>query len=168
MAVPKAEINRRMERFREVCRRAGMRLTHQRTEVFRELAATDEHPDAETVYRGVSERVAAISRDTVYRTLATLEGQGLIRRAETCCGATRYDANIAPHHHFVCQQCGRVYDFKSPALDHLPIPKSVSALGAVESAHVQARGVCRKCRSKKNRGAGTRQRRPTVRAAPEA
>jgi len=55
-----------------------MKVTHQRTEIFRELAAGTEHPDAETVYQRVCKRVPSISRDTVYRTLSTLETKGLI------------------------------------------------------------------------------------------
>ena len=44
--------------------RAGMKVTHQRTEIFREVAGSDEHPDAETVYQRVRKRVTGISRDT--------------------------------------------------------------------------------------------------------
>ncbi|HPC94940.1 MAG TPA: transcriptional repressor [Sedimentisphaerales bacterium] len=145
MAVSKAEIERRMQRFAETCRKGGLKTTHQRMEVFRELAGTENHPDAETIYRHVRRRVPAISRDTVYRTLATLEDQGLVRKAEIVSGRARYDANTDHHHHFICTACGRVHDFYSPALDDLPIPRSVSALGRVESAQVQLRGVCTNC-----------------------
>jgi Fur family peroxide stress response transcriptional regulator len=81
MAVPKTEIERRMGRFTETCQANGLKVTHQRMEVFRELASTEDHPDAETIYQSVSRRVPAISRDTVYRTLATLEEYGLVRKA---------------------------------------------------------------------------------------
>lgn len=150
MAVSKAQIERRMERFVRMCRERGMKLTHQRMEVFRELAGTEEHPDAETLYQGVSERIPTISRDTVYRTLASLEEHGLVRKAEILANRGRYDANMDRHHHFVCIKCGRVRDFYSEAMDELPIPKSVTSLGRVESAHVQLRGLCSTCaRSKR-------------------
>ena len=60
-------------------------------------------------------------------------------------GRGRYDANMEHHHHFICTACGRVHDFYSPALDDLPIPRSVSSLGRVESAQVQLRGICTNC-----------------------
>jgi Fur family peroxide stress response transcriptional regulator len=145
MAVARAEIERRMQRFTEICRQNGMKVTHQRMEVFRELAGTEAHPDAETIYQGVSRRVPAISRDTVYRTLSTLEEQGLVRKAEILSARGRYDANMERHHHFVCTACGRVCDFYSAKLDDLPVPKSVKTLGRVESAHVQLRGICSAC-----------------------
>ena len=156
MVVSRTECARRMRQFAERCRRAEMKITRQRTEVFRELAGTDEHPDAETVYWRVSRRIAAISRDTVYRTLATLEKQGLVRRAETYTGAARYDANTAQHHHFVCSRCGRVCDFSSDALNDLPIPKAAAALGTITSAHVQVLGICRACQGRKTRSGRAR------------
>ena len=145
MAVSRTEIRRRLDRFAQTCHQTGLRITHQRTEVFRQLAASDKHPDAETVYRQVRRRVAGISRDTVYRTLSTLEAQGLVRRTEVLVGAARYDANTDLHHHFVCTVCGSVRDFRSAALDGLRVPKSVESLGSIESAHVQVRGVCSAC-----------------------
>ena len=145
MAVAKTEIERRMQRFAETCRRHGLKATHQRMEVFRELAGTDDHPDAETIYQSVSRRIPAISRDTVYRTLATLEEHGLVRKAEILASKGRYDANMDRHHHFVCVECGLVRDFYSAALDALPVPKTVTGLGRVESSHVQLRGLCKAC-----------------------
>jgi Fur family peroxide stress response transcriptional regulator len=134
-----------------------MKVTHQRTEIFRELSASVEHPDAETVYRGVCKRVPSISRDTVYRTLSTLVAEGLIRKVEPLFERARYDANLDRHHHFVCTVCGSVCDFYSEALDGLPIPESVKALGEIDSAHVQVRGICWSCASRKSK---RRRRRP--------
>jgi len=149
VAVSKAEIQRRMERFVETCRAKGMKVTHQRMEVFRELAGAEEHPDAEAIYQSVRRRVPAISRDTVYRTLASLEEQGIVRKAEILYNKARYDANMERHHHFVCTECGLVRDFYSKALNELPIPKAASALGRVESTHVQLRGLCSTCARRK-------------------
>jgi Fur family peroxide stress response transcriptional regulator len=138
-----------MQRFLEECRRSGLRVTHQRTEVFRELASTAEHPDAETLYQRVRRRVPTVSRDTVYRTLAALEACSLVRKAEIQFSRGRYDANMDRHHHFVCTECGRVADFYSEALDRLPIPVSVASLGRIHSTHVQVRGVCSACVGRK-------------------
>ncbi len=149
MAVSQAEIGRRMERFVQTCRDQGLKVTHQRMEVFRELAGAEDHPDAEAIYQSVRQRVPAISRDTVYRTLASLEEQGIVRKAEILFNKARYDANTDRHHHFVCTECGQVRDFYSEALNELPIPKAVTSLGRVESAHVQLRGICAACARRK-------------------
>ena len=151
MTVPKAEVERRLQAFVQMCRRRGMKVTHQRREIFGELAASMEHPDAETVYRAVCRRVPSISRDTVYRTLATLEVEGLIRKVSPLVERARYDANSDRHHHFICTVCGMVPDFYSKDLDDLPIPPAVETLGEIESAQVEVRGICSACAQRKGK-----------------
>ena len=70
------------EWFVEHCRDAGIKATHQRQEIYVELAHTEEHPDAETVFRRVRLRIPTISFDTVYRNLRTLEEHGVIQKEE--------------------------------------------------------------------------------------
>lgn len=149
MKAGKDDIERRMKRFEQECRDAGARLTHQRLEVFREVAQTGDHPDAETVYRRVRERLPTVSLDTVYRTLWLLTDLGLISTLGPPRGSTRFEANLSRHHHFVCVHCGLTRDFYSDALDDLKLPAAVKAHGRVETTHVEVRGVCQTC-GKKN------------------
>jgi len=158
MTVSKAEIDRRVRVFVQTCRQRGMKVTHQRMEIFHELAASVAHPDAEAVFQAVNKRVSSISRDTVYRTLSTLEAEGLVRKVEPLFESARYDANLDRHHHFICTVCGLVSDFYSDALDSLPIPKSVEALGLIESAQVEVRGVCSACTRRKGEAQPQRSR----------
>jgi Fur family peroxide stress response transcriptional regulator len=139
------EIERRMLRFEQVCRSAGVKLTHQRMEIFREVAQTGEHPDAESVYRGVRNRIPTVSLDTVYRALWLLSDLGLVTTLGPSHGRTRFDANLTRHHHFVCVRCGLTRDFCSEAFDELRLPQSIRAIGRVETTHVEALGVCRQC-----------------------
>ena len=83
MAVSAKELQRRIEGFTALCRAEGLKVTHQRTEIYRELARTDEHPDALAIYRRVRRRIPSISFDTVYRALRLLENKGVIRRVGT-------------------------------------------------------------------------------------
>lgn len=147
MPIPQTEAARRIDCLSAGLRGRGLRLTHQRLEVVREIAATDEHPDVETVYRNVRERVPTISLDTVYRSLGTLAELGLIRRVTATAGPARYDANASQHHHFVCTRCGRVRDVTSPVFDVLGPHPDLPLPGAVELVEVQFRGICRDCQS---------------------
>jgi len=149
MTASRVESERRVQAFVRTCRQQGLKITHQRMEIFRELAASAAHPDAETVFQAVSQRVPSISRDTVYRTLATLEAEGLVRKVEPLFESARYDANLDRHHHFVCTVCGLVSDFYSDEFDHLPIPKSLESVGVMDSAQVQVRGTCLACMNRK-------------------
>jgi len=146
MAVSDQEVRERMDAFMQMCRRSGLRATHQRREVFREVVRTEEHPDVETIYRRVRKRVPTVSLDTVYRTLSLLEEKGLLSRLEPFSGRARFDANTDSHHHFICTRCGRVRDFASEQLDDLSVPRELRSWGDVRSVHVQVRGICAKCR----------------------
>jgi Fur family peroxide stress response transcriptional regulator len=133
--------------FEEVCRRSGVKITHQRMEIFRHVAQSDRHPDAGAVFRGVRERVPAISLDTVYRTLWLLTELGLIKTLGPPRESSRFDANLSRHHHFVCRRCGLIRDFYSDASDELKLPEAVAEIGLVERTHVEAEGICRACSS---------------------
>jgi Fur family peroxide stress response transcriptional regulator len=139
------EVGRRLDQFRAACRKAGVKLTHQRLEIFREIAASTEHPDAETVFRGVRARVPTVSLDTVYRTLWLLDGLGLITTLGPRRESVRFDPNLEHHHHYVCVQCGLAKDFESAELDVLTIPASVKKFGSVLATHVEVRGLCGDC-----------------------
>lgn len=139
------EIKQRMARFEQVCRDAGVRLTHQRMEIFREVAQVDDHPNAEIIYKRVRERMPTVSLDTVYRTLWMLNDHGLITTLGPSRERTRFDANLTRHHHFVCVRCGATRDFYSDEFDELKLPSSVKALGRIVTTLVEVRGICREC-----------------------
>lgn len=137
-------ITEREHRFAAALKADGLRMTHQRLEVIRELAAAKHHPDADEVYRAVRERVPTISLDTVYRTLGTLAARGLIERISAP-GAARFDPDASAHHHFVCTRCGRIQDIDIDALGPVEVPDDVARIGAVTSVRLEMKGVCAAC-----------------------
>jgi len=148
MKIEAKEVERRVNVFSEVCRRYGVKATHQRTEIYRELARTNEHPDAETIYARVRKRIPAISLDTVYRTLRTFEKKGLISRVGSSGERTRFDADTEPHHHYVCTECGFIGDVYSEEWNDFEPPRGVMNMGTVNSIHVEVRGLCKACQKK--------------------
>lgn len=137
----------RFDALAAAARRAGIKLTHQRLEVFRAVAESSSHPNAESVFRAVQARVPTVSLDTVYRTLWLLNDLGLVRTLGPQRSGVRFDANVGQHHHHVCLRCGRVQDFESNGLNRLEIPTSVEMLGTVEAVQVEVRGLCADCRA---------------------
>ena len=148
MKPEKREIDRRIGGFRAACRNSGVRLTHQRLEVFREVARTGDHPDAETVHKRVRKRMPTVSLDTVYRTLWLLNDLGLIKTLGPTRERTRFDANLTHHHHFRCVRCGLTRDFYSDELDNLELPQSARNFGQIEETLIEVRGVCQECAAK--------------------
>ena len=135
----------RLETFRDACRDLGIKATHQRLEIFREVGQSCAHPDAETVFRGVQSRLPTVSLDTVYRTLKLLTDLGFISTLGPPHDSLRFDANQAPHHHHICVRCGRVQDVSSPLLDLENIGRNVRGIGTVQSAQIEVRGLCADC-----------------------
>jgi Fur family peroxide stress response transcriptional regulator len=149
MNFAKTELARRLDGFKAACKQAGVKLTHQRLEIFREVATRIDHPDAEMVFRAVQARMPTVSLDTVYRTLWLLSDLGLVTPLGPRRESVRYDANLAQHHHYVCMGCGLTRDFESPALDAIRAPASVRDLGSVVAVRVEIRGLCATCAKRK-------------------
>jgi Fur family peroxide stress response transcriptional regulator len=149
MAIAREQIEKRVAAFVTACRSQGIKATHQRTEILRELAGSEEHPDAETVYARVRRRIPAISLDTVYRTLRLFEEKTIVARVGSLKDRARFDANNDRHHHFVCTRCGLVRDFYADDFDGFRPPAEVARLGKVASLHVELRGLCRQCQAKR-------------------
>jgi Fur family peroxide stress response transcriptional regulator len=143
--VDKSEIERRVEHFKETARLAGVKLTHQRLEIFHEVAARVDHPNAEAVLNALQPRMPTVSLDTVYRTLWLLNDLGLVSTLGPKRESVRFDANLNHHHHYVCVRCGLARDFESEEFSVLRVPKSVKALGSIMGTHVEVRGVCSRC-----------------------
>jgi Fur family transcriptional regulator, peroxide stress response regulator len=145
MSLTREEIDARMAAFLETCRREGVKITHQRIEIFREVGGTDEHPDAETVFTRVRERLSTVSLDTVYRALALVEKLGLVSRVHIVSDRARFDANMHLHHHYICSKCGLIRDFCTQEGDSLTIPPEIKSWGTVASVRLQVEGTCVHC-----------------------
>ncbi len=146
----KCEFDERIELFEQVCKSKNIKITHQRLEIFREIAIAGDHPDAESLYQRVKERLPTISLDTVYRALWLFNDLGLIKTLGATRERTRFDANLNQHHHFVCNVCGLMRDFYAKDFDELKLPNSINEIEQPSSTHVEVRGVCLTCSQNKN------------------
>ena len=134
--------------FERACRDRGLRLTHQRLEIYRELARSTDHPTAETLYKRLRCTMPTLSLDTVYRTLSTFVEYGLANKVETVESQARFEAVSNRHHHLVCSECKTIMDFQWQEIDTLPLPQEVGEWGAIGTRSVVIHGICRQCRHK--------------------
>lgn len=103
-------------RIIEVLRSHGIQPSAQRVAIAGYLLETDEHPSADQVHERVRGLVPMISRATVYNTLNLFVRAGLLRQLTLREGSVVYDPHLAPHHHFVDEQTGRIHDIPWDAL----------------------------------------------------
>ena len=131
----------------------GLKVTPQRTSVFRILHGDHTHPTAESVHRAVARDMPSVSLRTVYQTLNDLAAMGEIRALDVGTGSTRFDPNIeTAHDHAVCQVCGAVRDIRVPST---PVASAALPEGFEASAtEVIVRGRCAACAAVDDRAAG--------------
>jgi len=139
-----SDLQHRLAHFETRCKEAGLRMTRQRAAIFRAVAVSCEHPSAEKVFADVRVQMPNVSLDTVYRTLSSLEDMGLLARVGLSSKA-RFDGDLRPHCHFVCTECGEVYDVFPHDQEEISYPLSAREKGEVKQVNVQCRGICKKC-----------------------
>ena len=142
------QLNEKLESFVQRCRENGIKLTHQRMEIFREVASSDSHPSVEDIYHKLRSKLPMISLDTVYRTLNIFEQIGVVSKISVSDNKGRFDSNIIPHHHLVCTRCKGILDFYWPTLDTIKIPSQAKKWGKIFSKQIELRGICENCLKK--------------------
>lgn len=93
----------------------SIRLTSQRKVILEELKAMKTHPTADELFHAVRQKLPKISLGTVYRNLESLSDAGYIQKLERTVGPKRFEANLTPHLHIRCKQCGAIEDIGKPA-----------------------------------------------------
>ena len=134
-----------LEHLKRLCSDAGIKLTHQRLEIFRELMSANDHPSAELIHKKLQRKLPTIAIDTVYRTLATFDEMGLVKKLHVMNERTLFDTNVDIHHHFICIRCKAVKDIYWSEFDNRVLPPSVEEMGDIRSRHLEIHGVCRSC-----------------------
>lgn len=143
-----ADLKDRLETFEQACKKAGLKITHQRLEIFRELAIALDHPSVETIHARLKTKLPTISMDTVYRTLTTLEKQGLISKVQTVESQARFEVTSRQHHHLVCDKCHEIVDFQWRVFDESPLPLEATKWGQITAKKAIIHGLCHKCLQK--------------------
>jgi Fur family ferric uptake transcriptional regulator len=143
----------------ETLRAVGKRLTRARRVILASVQATDTHPSAAAVYRTVRRQLPRVSLATVYRNLRMLATEGLLSERAAATGM-RFDGNSAPHDHFTCMMCGRIYDVPAPDARRVRARLGSHAGFEVLSRRIEFYGRCRRCRTGEPfEGAPTQRRR---------
>jgi len=103
-----------------LCASKGMRMTEQRRVIARVLAAAEDHPDVEELYRRCVAIDNRISISTVYRTVKLFEDSGIIERHDFREGRARYEQSPESHHdHLIDLRTGEVVEFQSEDIEIL-------------------------------------------------
>jgi len=141
------------EKFREYLLTRGQRLTRERMILVEEVFSDHEHFDSDQLIERLSHRTDGrrVSRSTVYRTLASMEEAGLLRKVARPNGREVYehDYGYPQHDHMICGSCGTLIEFTNDELSRI-IEQVASEHGFLRSSHrLEVYGTCEACRRPK-------------------
>ena len=122
------------------------RRSEQRAVVLSVVRSTMDHPTAAWVHAQARRELPRIGLGTVYRNLARLAEEGLIREIRGGSGPARFDGNTGRHYHIRCLGCGRVNDLPISVTSRLEEEASQAMNFLVLGHEVEVHGLCPRCR----------------------
>jgi Fur family ferric uptake transcriptional regulator len=107
-------------RLEQLCIEKGLKMTEQRRIVAKVIAAANDHPDVEEIYRRASKQDSRIGIATVYRTVRMFEEVGIIEKHDFGDGRARYEEASDDHHdHLINIKSGKIIEFHNEELEAL-------------------------------------------------
>lgn len=106
-----------VEQIKEQLKEHGIQPSAQRMAVAGYVLSTEDHPTADLIWSKVSESFPMISRATVYNTLHLFVEKGLLKEVRITGGSVVYDPKVEPHHHFIDDETGSIYDVPWSSVD---------------------------------------------------
>ena len=129
----------------QILRDNDLQVTAQRLAVLRAVTARP-HGTANEVAEDVRGEIGAISRQSVYDTLALLTERDLLRRIQPAGSAARFETRVGDnHHHLICRSCERLVDVDCAVGDMPCLVPVESGDFVVDEAEVIYWGVCPDC-----------------------
>jgi Fur family peroxide stress response transcriptional regulator len=124
----------------------NFRLTPQRVELVRMIAASEGHPNANQFYEKIKLKFPTMSHATVYKTLALLKEINQVLEIDLR-QDSHYDGNRPqPHPHLICVKCNKIIDGDA-ALDQESIRRLEETTGYnITHLQIALYGLCPDCK----------------------
>lgn len=139
----------RFEQLITKLRESEYRLTPQRVELIRLIAASDGHPSASHLYEQIKVQFPTMSLATVYKTLDLLKELGEVLEIGLR-DDSHYDGNKPyPHPHLICLKCQKIMDGELDTAVQSIIQEVENNFGFQIVKHqLDFYGICPDCQNK--------------------
>ncbi len=122
------------------------RNSRQRERILALLQGTEIHPTADWIYAQLKPEFPHLSLGTVYRNLAILTDQGLVKKIQSGSTYDRFEARVNHHYHLICTRCDTISDLALPIYEEIN-----QRAGQMTDFHIQEHridfyGLCSSCR----------------------
>lgn len=133
-----------METIIEKLQKNNIQPSFQRIKILELLNRKKEHMNVNMIYEELVKIIPTISKTTIYNNLKTFTEKGIVQCLVITPEEMRYDIETTPHHHFLCNRCGKIYDV-NVSCEYLE-KKEIEG-HAIEEIHGYFKGICWNCLS---------------------
>lgn len=126
-------------------RRDGLKVTPQRIAIFRDMYGNRNHPSVEDIHQALSPDYPTMSLTTIYKTLETLRDMGEVLELNLFRERILYDPETRPHHHAICDNCGRILDIFHDLSQILHAMEAHPSSFKPSGFQIIFNGLCSKC-----------------------
>lgn len=137
-----------VEKAVERLRALEKRITPQLIEILKVMEGNTSHPSAGDVYKKVKKIFPTVSLNTIYNILKVLTETGQVQEILIDKERSKYDPNVIPHHHIICNGCKRIDDIFIDMVDLAKLPETITARYSIKNYHVDLYGYCKDCKDK--------------------
>lgn len=135
------------ERLATELRKAGFRVTPQRTVILETIAHQGGHLSAHEVYLEASKRLPGLNIATIYRTLESLHKIGMIDLLSFGSLPIRFSIKdpSKPHGHLVCRRCKQILEVDAGFIAQIAREVEREIGFIIDTDHLTLTGVCKDC-----------------------
>jgi Fur family transcriptional regulator, ferric uptake regulator len=131
--------------MRELLKGVGYKATPARLAILEIFSKSKVPLDAESVYKKLRKTRKNINEVTIYRTLSSLMGKGILKKVDLRKNSTFFELAREHHHHIVCTNCDTVEDFKN-----LEVEKAIKKILKhnfinIKEHSLELFGLCARC-----------------------
>jgi len=134
-----------MENLINILEDANIKPTIERLSILKYLDRNHNHPTASMIFDEVETKIPTISKTTVYNSLKLFIENGIVTPLYITGAEVRYDFTAKPHHHFFCENCGKIFDL---VVDCPIFSKKHFQGHLIRQQHGYFRGICKDCLEK--------------------
>lgn len=125
-----------------------MKFSKQREIILNEVMNSHLHPTADNIYTNLKKDNPELSLGTVYRNLSQLTKYGIISKLSITGQSDRFDRNINPHAHLICEKCNNIFDVESDSICEFINNLSHEQNLTILDYNLVLNGICKNCKEK--------------------
>lgn len=119
----------------------------QRMAVMEYLLTHKTHPTVDEIYHVLSPSMPTLSKTTVYNTLKLFSEKGAALCLTIEDKNARFDGDVSEHAHFICMECGHVYDLPLTHKQASALVQNETELNIeIKEVQVYYKGYCKSCK----------------------